>query len=134
MTANQIRSQINGPDGLPGKTVGTILGGAWGTYCRNANLDTQEFNNIDGAVQALVQRQIIAIVYDAPILRYYDNFHPELPITEVGPIFQEKKYGFALPMGSPLRRAVNEQLLELTENGTILRMNSKYFGDIPNVR
>lgn len=26
MTANQIRSQINGPEDLPGKTVGTILG------------------------------------------------------------------------------------------------------------
>jgi polar amino acid transport system substrate-binding protein len=134
MTANQIRSQINGPDDLPGKTVGTILGGAGESYCRNANLDTQVFNNIDDAVQALVQRQISAIVYDAPILRYYDNAHPELPITEVGPIFQQKKYGFALPMGSPLRLIVNEQLLELTENGAIARLNSRYFGDIPNVR
>jgi polar amino acid transport system substrate-binding protein len=134
MTANQIKSQINGPDDLAGKTVGTILGGAGESYCRNANLDTQVFNNIDDAVQALVQRQISAIVYDAPILRYYDNSHPELPITEVGPVFQQKKYGFALPIGSPLRLAVNEQLLALTENGAIARLNSKYFGDIPNVR
>jgi ABC-type amino acid transport substrate-binding protein len=134
MTANQIRSQINGPDDLPGKTVGTILGGAGEAYCRTANLDTQLFNNIDEAAQALVQRQINAIVYDAPILRYYDNAHPELPITEVGPVFQQKKYGFALPIGSPLRLEVNEQLLQLTENGTISRLNSKYFGDIPNVR
>ena len=134
MTANQIRSQINGPDDLPGKTVGTILGGAGESYCRSQNLDTQVFNNIDDAVQALVQRQISAIVYDAPILRYYDNAHPELPITEVGPIFNQKKYGFALPMGSTLRLTVNEQLLELTENGAISRLNSKYFGEIPNVR
>ena len=134
MTANQIRSEINGPDDLAGKTVGTILGGAGETYCREANLNTQVFNNIDEAVQALVQRQIAAIVYDAPILRYYDNSHPQLPITEVGPVFQQKKYGFALPMSSPLRRTINEELLELNENGAITRLNAKYFGEVANVR
>ncbi len=134
MTANQIRSQINGPDDLPGKTVGTILGSAGEEYCQNANLNTQTFDNIEDAVKALVRREISAIVYDAPILRYYDNAHPELPITEVGPVFQPKKYGFGLPMGSPLRITVNEELLQLTENGSIARLNSKYFGDIPNVR
>ena len=134
MTANQIRSQINGPDDLPGKTVGTIAGSAGDDYCRNQNLNTQVFSNIADAVSALVNRRINAIVYDAPILRYYDNSHPDLPLTEVGPVFAKKKYGFGLPMDSALRIPINEELLQLTENGSIERLSSQYFGDVPNVR
>jgi len=78
----------------------------------------------------LVGRQIDAIVLDAMTLQWYDNSHPELPITEVGPIFEKKSYAFALPIGSPLRHEINKSILKQNESGFLETLRKNYFGDI----
>lgn len=128
MTINNIRGQVGGPEDLAGKKVGTIMGSTAEAYCRSVGLNAQSFADIDGAVHGLTRRQVEAIVYDSPILRYYDRQHPDLPLAEVGPLFEQQKYGFALPKNSPLRSAINEQLLKLSEDGYTDRLNQKYFG------
>jgi ABC-type amino acid transport substrate-binding protein len=67
-------------------------------------------------------------VRDAPVLEWYDNAHPELPITEVGPVFKPEKYGFALPTGSPLTRPISEAILRLKDNGVLDTLRDRYFG------
>ena len=131
MTINKIRGHIAGFQDLAGKTVGTIVGSTGEAYCKSVGLNTRTFDDIRGAVAALVERQIDAIVYDSPILRYYDKQHPELPIEEVGSVFDPRKYGFALPRSSPLRAQIDEELLNLNEDGYTNGLERKYFGDAP---
>ena len=81
-------------------------------------------------MDALVGRRIDAIVLDAITLQWYDNSHPELPITEVGPIFERKSYAFALPIGSPLRHEINRSILKQNESGFLETLRKHYFGEI----
>ena len=128
MTVNKLHGQINGPQDLPGKMVGTIRGTLGQTYCENRQLNVQLFGSLPDAVHALVGREINCIVYDAPVLQYFDNAHPELPVSEVGPIINKAPYGFAFAPGSLLRIPFNRALFNLEENGFVSTLHSQYFG------
>jgi len=130
MTVNKLRGQINGPGDLPGHVVGTLEGSVGQQYCTLNQLNAVAFSTVEKAVDALVNKQVQAVVYDAAMLQWYDNAHPELPITEVGSIFDEKSYGFAMPQGSPLRPQVNISLLKLKESGFVDTLKKQYFGNI----
>jgi len=130
MTVNSLEGIIKGPRDLPGHRVGIIPGTVGAQYCSDHHFDTASFNSLPEAVTALVGRQIDAIVLDAMTLQWYDNSHPELPITEVGPIFEKKSYAFALPIASPLRQAINKSLLKQNESGFLETLRKHYFGEI----
>jgi polar amino acid transport system substrate-binding protein len=130
MTVNSLEGMIKGPQNLPGHRVGIIPGTVGAQYCADHHLDTTSFGKLEEAVQALVNRRIDAIVLDAMTLQWYDNSHPELPITEVGPIFDKKSYAFALPIGSTLRHGINKSLLKQNESGFLETLRKQYFGEI----
>ena len=130
MTVNRLKGMIDGPQNLPGHHVGAISGTLAQHYCEDQNLYASLYPNLPDAVTALVHHEIEAIVFDAMTLQWYDNAHPELPITEVGPIFMKKGYGFALPIKSPLRHDINRALLKEQESGFVETLRKHYFGDI----
>ena len=129
MTMNEIRGHIGGFQDLAGKKVGSIAGSTGEAYCRSAGLDTRTFDGLQGAVAALTERRVDAIVYDSPILRYYNRQHPELRLNDVGSVFDPRQYGFALPFNSPIRTVIDEELLKLREDGYTNGLNRKYFAD-----
>jgi ABC-type amino acid transport substrate-binding protein len=131
MTVNRLHGIIDGPQDLPGHPLGAIEGTLSQKYCEDRNLHTTLYTNLPDAVQALLHHDIDAIIYDAMILQWYDNAHPELPITEVGSIFMQKGYGLALPIKSPLRQEINRSLLKQQESGFVETLRKHYFGDIP---
>ena len=63
-------------------------------------------------------------------LQWYDSSHPELSITEVGPIFDKKFYGFVLPIGSALRHEINQAIVDQNESGFLETLRKHYFGGI----
>lgn len=131
MTTTSLRSQINGIQDLNGKVVGTLRSTAGEAFVVEAGLTIQPFDTLDEAVSALVAKRIAAIVDDAPTLEYYDATHPELPITEVGPLFHPSKYGFALPIGSALRFVISQEIVAEHESGVLDRMRKTFFGNVP---
>ena len=130
MTVNKLHGVIAGPKDLPGHRVAVVKGTVGESYCRDINLNTATFATLPEAIDALVKRSVDAFVYDAMSLQWYDNSHPELPITEVGPVFMKKYCAFALPPGSPLRRDLSMALLKRHESGYIEELRKHYFGDI----
>lgn len=131
MTTTTLLNQINSVADLSGKTVGVVQGTVGESYCLDAALNTQSYPDLPTAVAALVKHRVDAVVSDAALLEYYDNSHPELPITEVGALFRPAKYGFALPLGSPLTRPLSVQLLAEQESGFIGRLKIRYLGSEP---
>jgi len=129
MTIDKMRGHIGSFQDLAGKKVASIAGSTAEAYCRSAGLDTQTFDGLQGAVTALTKRGVDAIVYDSPILRYYTKQHPELQLSEVGLVFEPRHYGFALRLNSPIRIAIDEKLLKLSEDGYTNSLNQKYFAD-----
>ncbi len=130
MTVNRLEGYIKGPQDLPGHRIAVIPGTVGAQYCADRRLLTSPFPTLTDATTALVNRQVDAIVHDAMTLQWYDNSHPELPITEVGSVFDKKPYAFALPIGTPLRHDINRSIVKQNESGFIETLRKQYFGDI----
>ncbi|WP_223426581.1 transporter substrate-binding domain-containing protein [Tateyamaria pelophila] len=128
MTTLAITETINGPDDLPGKRVGVFEGSIAQEFGEVRGYDIRVFERVDTAAQALVEGQIDALVADAPVLEYYAHLNPGLDLNVVGPIFAPDKYGFALPPGSDLTKALTIGLLALWEDGTVRALDTDYFG------
>lgn len=128
MTAQATADSVNSVDDLKDKPVGALAGTVAERYCWRTGFATHSYASLDEAVKALVAREVVGIVSDGPVLEAYDHAHPELPITEVGPLFEKHKYAFALPRASALRSAVDQQLIGLEENGDKAKLAARYFG------
>lgn len=129
MTANTLHARINGPLDLHGRRIGTLKGSVGERYCAQHGLDTASFDSVDAAADALVAREIDAVVADALSLEYFDTSHPGVAVTTVGGIFEQRQYAFAVrPDDDELLRRLNVAILELREDGALDRLRSRWFG------
>jgi polar amino acid transport system substrate-binding protein len=128
LTVEQIRGAINGPEDLPGKRVGTIKGSATIDYLRGRNARVQEFAQMGDMYQALLDKKVDALLFAAPVLRYYAAHEGKGLVKMVGPEFNKRDLGIVFPDGSPRRRQVNSALVAIQEDGTYQRLYDKWFG------
>jgi ABC-type amino acid transport substrate-binding protein len=84
-------------------------------------------NNADEGFQALMRGDVQAIVYDAPTLQYWAARFGKQQLAVVGPVFLPQKYGIAVANNNGLRKAINEALLAMYEDGTYERIYGKWF-------
>jgi len=127
LTVQQFKSEINGPDDLPGKAVATVAGTTSADYLGNSGARVKAFTRIDDAVKALNGKTVDAVVYDAPVLQYIAA-HGGDADTVTGPVFRPEDYGFVFRNGSELRKPVDATLLGLREDGTYDRLSQTWFG------
>ena len=130
LTLQQLHSDINGPEDLPGKRVATVKGSTASEYLRQHNIEAMDYAKVEDAYPALQQNQVDAVVYDAPVLLYIASHEGKGRFQTVGPIFRKENYGIAFPDKSPLRKRINEALLKLKENGTYDLLYAKWFGGL----
>jgi polar amino acid transport system substrate-binding protein len=128
LTLQQLRSDINGPDDLPGKRVASVRGSTSVEYLKQVGVDVTEFARVEDTIQSLEQGQVDAIVYDAPVLLYLSSHDWMGKAQPVGPIFRRENYGIAFPTDSPYRKPVNEALLRMKETGAYDQLYKKWFG------
>jgi polar amino acid transport system substrate-binding protein len=129
MTLNQLSTEINGPNDLPGKKVATVKGSTAESYLKNHRATVKAFTNIDDAYVALAKNEVVAVVYDSPILLYHAAKDPDGKQKVVGRIFQKQNYGIALQQESAHRKRINETLLKLRESGFLDELNTRWFGN-----
>jgi len=130
LTVQQLSGLVRGPEDLPGKRIATVQTSTAAQYLRDEHLAFHGVTTMADAYDLLIQERVEAIVYDAPVLRYYAATRGKGTVQVVGPIFKPEVYGIALPTGSPLRKRINEALLRLQENGTYDTIYVKWFGTI----
>lgn len=75
--------------------------------------------SLDAAVEQLSRHEVRAVMFDSVQLRYYLSRHPELPLKLARVRLAQDAYGFALPVGSPLRTPIDVQLVEMLRSGRI---------------
>jgi len=127
LTVQQLKSDINGPDDLVGRKVGTTIGSTGENYLKGIGSAPMGFDKIDDAIAALLNKQIDAVVFDAPVLLYYVANKGQGKVRMVGDLLKKESYGILFPRGSELRKLVNESLLKLRENGTYDALYAKWF-------
>jgi polar amino acid transport system substrate-binding protein len=128
LTLQQLRSDINGPNDLPGKRVATVGGSTSAEYLKKHHVEAMEFAKVEDAFEALEHDQADAIVYDAPILLFYASHEGNGKVQPVGSIFRRESYGIVFPTDSRYRKRVNEALLHIKEDGTYDRLYKEWFG------
>jgi polar amino acid transport system substrate-binding protein len=128
LTAQQIRGSINGPQDLAGRHVGTTRASTAVAYLSEHKALVREFASVDALYDALLERQVDAIVFDAPAILHYATHDGKGLAQVVGAIFHKEDYGIVFPTDSPLRKQVNGALLALRENGRYQKIYDEWFG------
>ncbi|MBX9691855.1 MAG: transporter substrate-binding domain-containing protein, partial [Cyanobacteria bacterium] len=128
LTLRYLTSNINGPNELAGKRVVTVRESAAAKYLVNHRIGFVPCPNIEECYKQLLSSQADAVVFDAPVLQYFSWHEGNGKTLMVGPIFDHVPFGMALPFGSPLRKRINEAILQLFQDGTSEEINKKWFG------
>ncbi|WP_419925519.1 glycine betaine/L-proline ABC transporter substrate-binding protein ProX [Candidatus Poriferisocius sp.] len=129
LAVNELRSEISGPSDLAGKRVATATHSAGETYLPSIGVGPVLVDNIDDAYPLLLEGEVDAVVFDAPVLQFHAAREGAGEVTTVGSDFQRVQYGLMLsPDDEELRERINLALLALVENGTYQRLHDTWFG------
>jgi polar amino acid transport system substrate-binding protein len=127
LTVQTLRGDINSPQDLVGRKVGTTIGSTASIYLKGIDVAAVEFEKIEHAFVALNNKQLDAVVFDSPVLLYYAATAGRHTVRIVGPMLRKENYGILFPRGSALRKPVNEALLTLRESGIYDAIYAKWF-------
>ncbi|QDW38771.1 transporter substrate-binding domain-containing protein [Bradyrhizobium sp. KBS0727] len=128
LTVQKIRGSINGPQDLVGRNVGTTRASTAAAYLSENKAQVREFESLDAVYDALLEKQVDAVVFDGPAILYYVAHDGKGLAQVVGGVFHKEDYGIVFPTDSPLRKQVNEALLALRENGRYQKIYDEWFG------
>lgn len=129
LTLAKLEAQINGPADLYQKSVCTVADTTSASFLRTMGIDATAMEVVEDCYHALLEEGYDAVVYDAPVLRYFVAHQGDGAALMTGPVFQEDDYGFVFPIGSELRKPVNKTLLAMREDGALGLIEQKWFGD-----
>lgn len=129
LTTRNIENKITGVQDLSGAKVATVTGSSAAGYLNAHAITFTSVGTINDAYRQLDSGRIDALVFDAPVLQHHIKLTHSTNEILVGGILARENYGIALPTGSPLRKNINETLLDITADGTYDELYSKYFGD-----
>jgi polar amino acid transport system substrate-binding protein len=129
LTVAKLDAKIDGPADLYHKSVATVRGTTAADFLRSMGIDATETPTIEESYHLLREEGYEAVVFDAPVLRYYVAHRGEGVAVTAGPVFQEENQGFVLGIHSPLRKPINQTLFLMREDGTYNLIKEKWFGD-----
>lgn len=112
LTVSQLGNGIHGPEDLAGARVGSVLASTSEAYLRHQRLPYRAYPNLKAGLQALHNKAIDAIVYDAPLLHYLSTTDFKGAIEVLPTTFERQDYAIALQENSSLREAINRALLD----------------------
>jgi polar amino acid transport system substrate-binding protein len=127
LTIQQIQSSIQGPGDLPGKTIATAPGTVAAAWLTSMGLPFMPLTDSEQAYGMLIRGEIQAIVYEAPQLQYWIATRGPSMASLVGPVFRPAKYAIAVPIGSQLRKRINEALLNMQADGSAEEIERRWF-------
>lgn len=130
MTINRMASDINSIADLRGQTVATVAGSTAEIFLKESGFNPAGAVDLHSAVRMLNEGSAKAVVFDSPMLRYYFSRHADQPLQMAGTLFERQGYGFALTLGSPHRKTINEALLKLQAEGFSAELERTWFSGV----
>ena len=127
MTVDQLKGDIAGAEDLPGRKVAVVQKSTSADAVKTIGGKLTEVAQLADALEALAQKKVDAVVYDAPVLLYYAAHEGHGKVQIVGSIFHHENYGILFPPGSPLRKPIDQALLRLKETGRYDALYKKWF-------
>ncbi|WP_286174781.1 transporter substrate-binding domain-containing protein [Mycobacterium sp. DL99] len=129
LTVAKLDAKITGPADLYEKSVATVHGTTAADFLHSMGIDATETSTIEESYHLLREEGYDAVVFDAPVLRYYVAHRGEGVAVTAGPVFQDENQGFVISTNSPLRKPIDQALFRMREDGTYNLIKEKWFGD-----
>ncbi len=126
---------------LAGKKVGIITGSVYDNVLKEKNPKAvpEYFNNFTDQIEALKAGKISAFLVDEPMAR--DILNRTSGVTVLKDMLTSDGYAFAFPKSqSKLQQDVNKILQEMIDDGTLKKIDARWFGTdeaarvLPNIR
>jgi ABC-type amino acid transport substrate-binding protein len=113
---------------LKGSSIGTFPGTTADSYLQYVGFeDIKYYFTEKEFYDALIKKEIMAFVGDAPVLEYLANKYPNKDIAIVGELFNRERYAFAAKDPEFTIR-MNKKIIEFYEDGTLDLLRQQYFG------
>lgn len=117
LTINRFESIIEEVDDLKKIPTGTIEASSSEGFLLNNHINYKTYENINAGIEALIQNDISAFVYDEPILRYIvKNRNLGDKIHFINNLSNSEYYSFALPHNHDLIKPINMILIKELES------------------
>ncbi len=127
LTVNELASKINWIKDLNGKVVGAMRWPTVKNYLIPLWVIVREFDDTEALYNALKDKWVDAVVWDAPIIQYYVNGKWKWDFSLVWKVFKPENYWILFPEDSEYKEKVDQTLLEIQEDGTYEKFYNKYF-------
>lgn len=131
LTVSQLQLPIRGPEDLPGARVATVAGSTSDAYLRDNRIPVRYADDLEQALDRVVQHEVDAVVYDAPLLRYLVTSRFVDQIEVLPRTFGRLDYCIALPSGSELREPINRVLLADSTQARLRDVLFRYLEQAP---
>ncbi len=132
LAVNELRSEISGPSDLVGRRVATATHSAGESYLPSIGVGPVLVDDIEDAYPLLLDGEVDAVVFDAPVLQFHAAREGAGEVGTVGADFQRVQYGLMLSEDDPeLQESIDLALLDLIESGVYQRLHDAWFGASP---
>ncbi len=111
LTVQKLESEITNQQDLVRIRTGCIASSTSARYFSQRNMNAIEFSHPLEVLSSLSSNKIDAMVYDAPMLRYWINLNNIDELSLLPCTFEKQNYARALPQGSPWRKTIKQSLL-----------------------
>ena len=112
LTVNQLESSVQGIEDLKKVLVGTMPDTTSESFLKNSLISFKTYSSVAEGLEALLHGEIRAFVYDAPELRYRIKQRFKGKIDVLPHTYSQENYGIALVENNPLRKSINQVLLQ----------------------
>ena len=109
--------------------VGATEATTGASYLERRDVYFRGFQDVAGALSALAEGGLDAVVYDAPLLRYRIETQWRGEIALAPFTLERQDYALALPPGDPRREAINLAVLRWIGDPSWQQVLRRYLGD-----
>ena len=129
LAVTELRSEISGPSDLAGRRVATVTNSAGETYLPSIGVGPVLVENVEDAYLLLLEGDVDAVVFDAPVLQFHAARAGAGEVATVGADFQRVQYGLMLSEGdTELQESIDLALLDIIESGVYQQLHDAWFG------
>jgi polar amino acid transport system substrate-binding protein len=128
LTVKQLETSVRGLEDLKKDEVGTMPYTTSESFLKSSLISFKTYKSVDGGLEALMNGEIKAFVYDAPELCYRIKQRFQGKVEVLRQTYSQENYGIALVNNSSLRKSINQVLLQTIRSQKWQKTLYRYMG------
>ena len=128
LTVKQLETSVQDLEDLKKELVGTMPYTTSESFLKNSLISFKTYKSVGEGLEAVTLGEIKAFVYDAPELRYMIKQKFQGKLEVLPNTYSQENYGIALANNSPLRKNINQVLLQTIRSQEWQKTLYRYLG------